>query len=66
MMLFSGPTETTVRRSYNGSRGKTDYAVRASELADALGDLEEAGAQILLDRYLRSLEEADEENEPNV
>jgi hypothetical protein len=59
MLLFRGPRETIVRRSYAGPRGKTDWEVRTSELADALGDLEEAGAQVLLDRYLRSMEETE-------
>lgn len=59
MLLFAGPAETIVRRSYAGRRGRTDWEVRTSELVDALGSLEDAGAQILLDRYLRSMDETE-------
>ncbi|MFA6504979.1 MAG: ATP-binding protein [Treponemataceae bacterium] len=63
VFLFEGPTETIIRRNYDGKRGRTAYEVRKSELADALGGLEDAGALVLLDKYLRSLEEDEEENE---
>lgn len=61
MMLFGGPAEWIIKRSRTGPRGRNSYEVRQSELTDALGDLEEAGALALLDRYLRSLEETEEE-----
>jgi hypothetical protein len=53
ILLFQGPDEVIIRR-----RGKgVDYEVRKTELAEALGDLEDTGSLVLLDRYLRSLEE---------
>lgn len=63
MLLFEGPAETVVKRSYEGARGAASYEVRRSELEEALGSLEDAGALVLLGRYLGSLEEAEEENE---
>ncbi len=63
VLLFDGPGEVIVRRSYAGRRGATSYEVRKTELAEALGGLEDAGALVLLGKYLGSLEEAEEENE---
>jgi hypothetical protein len=63
VLLFGGPSEAVIRRSYEGTRGQTSYEVRKTELANALGDLEDAGALVLLGKYLLSLEEVDEENE---
>jgi hypothetical protein len=63
VLLFEGPAETLVRRTFEGGRGRTSYEIRKTELADALGGLEDAGALVLLGEYLRSLEETDEENE---
>ena len=60
MLLYEGPGETVVRRSYEGIHGAIDYEVRKTELVDALGGLENAGALVLLDRYLRSLDGTDE------
>jgi hypothetical protein len=60
MLLFDGPTEMVIRRVREGSLGQTSYEVRKTELAEVLGSLEDAGALVLLDRYLRS---QDEENE---
>lgn len=63
VLLFGGPSEAVIRRAYEGGRGKTSYEIRKTEIEDVLGGLEDAGALVLLGRYLRSLEEADEENE---
>jgi hypothetical protein len=61
VMLFEGPGEIVIRR-YNSLDGKNiSYKAQKSELAEALGSFEDAESLILLDRYLRSLEE-DEEN----
>jgi len=58
VFMFDGPEEIVVRR-FRDSGGKPplDYEVRKSELADALGGLDDAGALVLLGKYLRSLEE---------
>lgn len=59
ILLYPGPSEVVLRRSARGDRGAVNYEVRKSELLDVLGNLEDAGALVLLDRYLRSLESAD-------
>ena len=61
MLLFAGPSEMVIRRVREGAVGRTVYAVRKTELAEALGSLEDAGALVLLDRYLRSLDEENDE-----
>ncbi len=61
MLLFAGPSETVIRRVREGAVGRTAYEVRKTELAEALGSLEDAGALVLLDRYLRSLDEENDE-----
>jgi hypothetical protein len=53
VLLFEGPGEVVIRRKGAG----LDYEVRKTELAEALGGLEDTGSLVLLDRYLRSLEE---------
>jgi hypothetical protein len=58
ILMFEGPAEVRIRRLRNGGgAGDLEYEVRRSELADALGDLEDTGSLVLLDKYLRSLEE---------
>jgi hypothetical protein len=59
VLLFSGPEDMELRRSLVDGRRECSYEVRKSELLDALGSLEDAGALVLLDRYLLSLEEED-------
>jgi hypothetical protein len=59
VLLFGGPEEMVIRRSREGPEGKIDYEIRKTELADALGDLEDTRSLILLDQYLRSLETGD-------
>ncbi len=59
ILLLSGPEEFEVRRSLHRGGRDTNYEVRKTELQDVLGNLEEAGSQVLLDQYLRSLEEED-------
>ncbi|AEJ20872.1 sensor histidine kinase [Gracilinema caldarium] len=59
ILLLSGPKEFVVRRSLQRGGCVANYEVRKTELLDVLGDLEEAGSQVLLDQYLRSLEAED-------
>jgi len=63
VLLFGGPSEIVIRRireSPDGAPGGLDYEVRKTELASALGDLEDTQSLILLDQYLRGLEENEE------
>jgi hypothetical protein len=58
VMLFSGPKEIILKRSRTGgSDPGLKYEVKKSDLADALGDMEDASSLALLGKYLRSLEE---------
>lgn len=59
LLLFDGPEEVVARRSYRGPRGGADWEVRKTELLDALGSLDDAGALVLLDRFLRSAEDGE-------
>jgi hypothetical protein len=57
VMLFSGPGEIILKRSRTGgSDPELNYEVTKSDLAGALGDMEDASSLALLGRYLRSLE----------
>jgi hypothetical protein len=60
VLLFGGPEEMVIKRLLKSPEGELDYEVRKTELLGALGDLEDTQSLILLDRYLRSLEEAGE------
>ena len=57
ILLFPGPEETIIQRSFPGDQENSSYELRKSELLSALGDMESAQALVLLDRYLRSMEE---------
>jgi hypothetical protein len=64
ILLFEGPEEVVIRRfRTGGSAGENagenalEYEVRKTELAEALGGLEDAGSLVLMERYLRSLED---------
>jgi hypothetical protein len=57
VLLFEGPSEMVIKRLREAQEGRVDYEVRKTELADALGGLEDTQSMILLDQYLRSLEE---------
>jgi hypothetical protein len=60
ILMSNGPQDIHIRRSLKLKDGnEKQYEVRKSELADALGDLEDAGSLVLLDKYLRSLEDDD-------
>jgi hypothetical protein len=60
VLLFSGPEEMVIKRFRESPEGDLDYEVRKTELSEALGDLEDTQSLILLDRFLRSLEESGE------
>jgi hypothetical protein len=57
VLLFAGPQEMVIKRHRDTPEGNVDYEVRKTDLADALGGLEDTKSLILLDQYLRSLEE---------
>lgn len=63
VMLFAGPEELNIRRSRYTGKGEKSYKTSKSELRGVLGDLEDAASLILLDRYLKSLEEDGEGEE---
>jgi hypothetical protein len=62
VLMFNGPSEIVIRRAKDAAESggeRIDYELRKTELADALGNLEETQSLILLDKYIRSLEEAE-------
>jgi hypothetical protein len=61
VMLFAGPEEICIHRSRQTGEGELSYKISKSELRDVLGDLEDTASLILLDRYLKSMEENGEE-----
>jgi hypothetical protein len=59
ILMFTGPEEIVIRRQRNSEAADVlalDYEMRKSELIEALGDFEDAGALVLLGQYLRSQE----------
>lgn len=56
ILMFDSSAEIVIRRKLK-NKAEEEYEVRKSELAEALGGLEDAGSLVLLDQYLRSLEE---------
>ena len=65
VLLFNGPAEMVIRRvkepAPDNSGASLEYEVRKTELINALGNLEDTQSLILLDQYLRSLEEPGDE-----
>jgi len=58
VLMFEGPKEIVVRRSLRQDGEETlDYEFSKSELEEALGGFESAGALVMLDQFLRSQEE---------
>ncbi|MDR2375982.1 MAG: ATP-binding protein [Treponema sp.] len=55
ILMFQGPREIHITRS-RGTGGPS-YELRKTEISEVLGGLEETGSLVLLDKYLRSLEE---------
>jgi hypothetical protein len=62
ILLFQGPGDIVIRRFCDDGKRSVRYEVRKSELLDVLGDLEDAGSLALLHKYLKSMEE-DEDDE---
>ncbi|MCL2244689.1 MAG: ATP-binding protein [Treponema sp.] len=56
ILTFNTQAEIIIRRLKEKDGDKEEYELRKSELTEALGSLEEAGSLVLLDQYLRSLE----------
>ena len=63
ILLFGGPAEVVIHRVREADGERMDYEVRKTELINALGNLEDTQSLILLDQYLRSLEQDSEEGE---
>jgi hypothetical protein len=61
LFLFPGPKEVIAKRSLHDGEKNIEYEAKKSELLEVLGDFEDAGSLMLLDRYLRSMEESEEE-----
>jgi hypothetical protein len=57
VLMFQGPEEIHITRSRGGEGGESSYEVCKTEISEALGGLEDTGSLVLLDKYLRSLEE---------
>ncbi|MCL2066746.1 MAG: sensor histidine kinase [Treponema sp.] len=58
ILMNNNPSEIQIKRSRKLEDGtEMEYMVSKSELSDALGDLEDAVSLVLLDKYLRSLED---------
>jgi hypothetical protein len=56
ILMFESSAEILIRRKRKTEENDDEYEVSKSELAEALGSLEDAGSLVLLDQYLRSLE----------
>jgi hypothetical protein len=63
ILLFQGPEEIHISRVRKNGTEDLDYQIRKTELAGALGDLEDTASLVLLNQYLRSLESGEEEDE---
>jgi hypothetical protein len=60
VLMFNGPEEIVIRRSgRREGREPLEYEFSKSELAEALGGFEGAGALVMLDQFLRSQEEGE-------
>jgi len=55
IMMFDSKAEIIIRRKQNGN----EYEICKSEIAEAIGGFEDAGALVLLKDYLISLEESE-------
>jgi len=56
ILMFNASAEIIIRRKNNDN----EYEIIKSELAEALGGLEDVGSLVLLEQYIRSLEENEE------
>ncbi len=62
LFLFPGPKEVVAKRTLHDGVKNIDYEVRKSELLNVLGDFEDVSSLMLLDRYLRSMEDDEPED----
>jgi hypothetical protein len=60
ILMFNSEAEIIIRRKKLQSGAEDEYEIKKSELAEALGGLEDAGSLVLLGEYLRSLEDSEE------
>jgi len=60
VLLFNGPDNIFIQRSCKRDDKNCFWTASKKELVDVLGNLEDAGALVLLDQYLQS-QEADDE-----
>jgi len=63
VLMFAGPEEIALKRRRVSSSADLDYEVKKTELAEALGGLEDVSSLVLLGKYLRSLEGIEDEEE---
>ncbi|MCL2272881.1 MAG: sensor histidine kinase [Treponema sp.] len=56
ILMFNASAEIIIRRKNNDN----EYEIAKSELAEALGGLEDVSSLVLLEQYIRSLEENEE------
>ena len=63
VLLFDGPGEIVLKRLRDNPEGRIEYEVRKAELIEVLGGFEDSQSLILLDQYLRSLEESSEDED---
>jgi len=62
IFMFQGPSEIVIRRLRTSKNTEPlDYVVTKTELIDALGNLDDTESLLLLGKYLRSLENEDDE-----
>jgi hypothetical protein len=59
ILLFPGPEEIVIRRS-SENRG-IDYELRKTELEEAVGNFDDTESLLLLNQYLRSIEDENDE-----
>ena len=59
ILMFESKAEVIIRRKKLKNGAEDEYEVKKSELAEALGGLEDTGSLVLLGEYLRSLEESE-------
>jgi hypothetical protein len=57
ILMFNSKAEIILRRRKFVNGTNNEYEIIKSEIADALGDLENAGSLVMLGQYLHSLEE---------
>ena len=57
---YEGPDEIIVHRSKNNEKNIISYDLKKTELVEALGGFDDTYSLLLLDQYLRSMEEEDE------